>query len=393
MRPGTPGFIGARLKAAREARGIMTAAELAKRVGVTRAAISQYERGDQSPSPDVLASISDVLKLPSQHFLQTGCSSVEPVFFRSLSTATKTVRRQTERRYEWLRAVCHFLQTRLKFPVVDFPILSRANDPALISSDDIEEAATQARRHWGLSEGPISNAAWLLENKGAIVVRADLGTNDLDAFSQWPLEDDRPYIILGTNKGGVTRSRFNALHEVAHMLLHRSITAESLAVPGRFQLMEQQAHRFAAAFLLPAEAFRRDVPFVSLDALKNLKPHWRASISTMLHRLVELGAVNSADARRHWINLSRRGWRTHEPFDDTIEGEEPRFLRRCFELLLKNGVKPADVALGTRLQVRDIEELANLPIGMLATAQVDAPVHEAEPTLLGDQDPSELNAG
>ena len=69
MRPGTPGFIGQRLREAREARA-KTAADLAKLVGVTRAAISQYEGGHQTPSPAVMEKLSKELGVPSQFFLR-----------------------------------------------------------------------------------------------------------------------------------------------------------------------------------------------------------------------------------------------------------------------------------------------------------------------------------
>jgi Zn-dependent peptidase ImmA (M78 family)/DNA-binding XRE family transcriptional regulator len=383
MRPGTPGFVGERLKAAREARGITTAAGLAEMVGVSRASISQYERGDQSPSPSILASLSDVLNVPPQHFLQSGVSSLEPVFFRSLSTATKTMRRRAERRYEWLREICRFLASYVQFPAVDFPEFDLPQDPNGISSEEIEHLATRTRRHWGLGDGPISNTAWLLENKGAVVVRADLDTDELDAFSQWPENENRPFIVLGTNKGGATRGRFNTMHEVAHMLLHRHVTSSSLNIPGVFKTMENQAHRFAGAFLLPAETFCGEVPFISLDALKALKLRWRVSISTMIHRLQDLNKINAADAKRLWIGLGRRRWRQCEPYDDSMEVEQPRFLRRCFELLIeKQLVNCAAIPLSVKLNARDIEELANLPNGLIHNANALEQVNQPEPVIL-----------
>ena len=60
MRPGTPGFSGSRLRSAREARGL-SGAVLAELVEVSRSAISQYERGIQTPSPKVVQEIADKL--------------------------------------------------------------------------------------------------------------------------------------------------------------------------------------------------------------------------------------------------------------------------------------------------------------------------------------------
>ena len=68
MRPGTPGFSPHRLKAARQARGL-TGAALAELVSISRSAISQYERGIQTPSPKVVQEIADKLNLPAHYFV------------------------------------------------------------------------------------------------------------------------------------------------------------------------------------------------------------------------------------------------------------------------------------------------------------------------------------
>ncbi len=67
MRSGTSGFVGARLREAREAREL-TAIALADLIGVTRQAVSQYESGIQTPAPYVMRRIMDVLRLPLQFF-------------------------------------------------------------------------------------------------------------------------------------------------------------------------------------------------------------------------------------------------------------------------------------------------------------------------------------
>ena len=74
--------------------------------------------------------------------------------------------------------------------------------------EDVEAAALSLRRHWGIGLGPISNVVALGENHGAVVVRLDMDSEKLDAFSRWNDLDNKPYVILGTNKGAAARSRF-----------------------------------------------------------------------------------------------------------------------------------------------------------------------------------------
>ena len=63
MRAGTPGFVGARLREGREARGL-TAIALSEILGVSRQAVSQYENSQQTPRPEIMLKIEQVLGLP-----------------------------------------------------------------------------------------------------------------------------------------------------------------------------------------------------------------------------------------------------------------------------------------------------------------------------------------
>ena len=71
MPVGSPGFVGNRLREAREARQ-MTAATLAELIGVTPAGISVYERGHNTPSPDVLNRIAKALRFKTAFFFRPG---------------------------------------------------------------------------------------------------------------------------------------------------------------------------------------------------------------------------------------------------------------------------------------------------------------------------------
>lgn len=71
--------------------------------------------------------------------------------------------------------------------------------------------------------------------------------------------------------------------------------------------------------------------------------------------------------KRLWINVSRRGWRRVEPYDETMEVEEPRLLRRAVKLVLTEGAQtPEDVLAALALPAVDVEALCGLPNGYLA---------------------------
>jgi Zn-dependent peptidase ImmA (M78 family)/DNA-binding XRE family transcriptional regulator len=367
MKPGTPGFFGAKLVAAREARA-MTQVSIADLLGVSKQAVSRYELGSASPSPEVMRRITQVLNLPMHNFLAQPVARNRdaPLFFRSLSSATKTARTRAERRYDWLQDIADYLRRFVEFTPVNVPTFDFSSDPAAISDVDIEESAIAARRFWGLGDGPISNVLWLLENNGVLVSRHALGADTLDAFSQWGDSGRTPYVILGSEKGSAVRSRFDAAHELGHLVLHKR-AAKLLLYRGEiFSLVEKQSHRFAGAFLLPASTFSRAFR-PDLDELLSLKAQWKASVALMIKRASHLRLLDPEREKRLWINLTRRRWKSHEPLDDDLEPEMPRFLRRSVELLVNSRVtSPQEIPFRLGLAPTDVEDLVGLPLGYLS---------------------------
>jgi Zn-dependent peptidase ImmA (M78 family) len=343
----------------------MSLSELAS---VTSQAVYQYESGRRSPSPEVLEKIAVALNLPPAFFLlpdrpQHGT----PTFYRSMATATKGARNRAERRLGWVRDIVSYVTEFVALPDANFPSLDLSDDPLLLSNDEIEQAAEDARSYWSMANGPISNMVLLLENQGAVVVRDRLGADTLDGLSQFAAADERPYIVIGIDKGSPARWRFDAAHELGHVLLHAKVRRETLDRPEQHKKIEEQAHRFARAFLLPLASFGDDLFGVSLDAFRSLKPRWNVSIATMIFRARDAGLLSEETERRLRIGISRHKWRVKEPYDETTEIEEPRLLRRSLELILANSEQtPADVTAQTGLPAHDIETLSGLPQGYLA---------------------------
>ncbi len=376
MKPGTPGFRLERLQEAREACGL-TQAALADLLGVTRQAVSQYERGRDTPRPNRLPRLAEVLGVNPRFFLEP--PRVQPrgtVFYRRLfSPATKTARRRADRRFEWLQGLVAYLAEFVQLPAVNFPNVGVSSDPLDINERTIEKAATAARRHWGLGDRPISNLVWLVENNGGLVIRSSLGHHALDAFSEWSPQLARPVFILGSDKDSACRSRFDLAHELGHMVLHASVPANAARRPEIHKLLERQANRFAGALLLPAEEFSRFVTVPNLDLLVTMKPTWKVSVGAMIYRSADLRLVSRDQAQRLWALYSGRGYRKKEPYDDEIEPEYPRLAGRVLTLLLSEGVLTKDeVEYDTMLGAPLIEELVGLPPGYMAAREAGSSV-------------------
>jgi len=362
MAIGVKGFYGERLLQAREARSL-NAVALSDLVGVKPSAISQYENKGQSPRPEILDLIAKKLNLPVHFFLKPIAFRSEPtIFYRSMSSATKSARIRAERRYEWFREIVDYLSNYFDFPITRLPELDVPSDFKEITALHIESLAEQARSFWSLGCGPITDMVRTLESNGIFVTRGNLSADTLDAFSE--LDDARqPYIFLGADKNNLVRSRFDAAHELAHLLLHKNIDKKAIKRASDFKLIENQAHHFAGAFLLPATSFVNELHGISLDSFRSLKGRWKLSIAAMIKRCEQLELIDENQAKRFWINRNRRGWREHEPLDD-LPVEIPQLIPKSFQILVDEQVRTVDQILDDiRLPYSDIEELACLPKG------------------------------
>lgn len=376
MKLNTPGFVGEKLREAREARGF-NASELADLLEISRQSISKYENDLQSPSPQVMDKICQILMLPSDFFLHARKRKIDnesPIFYRSMSAATKTERLRAQGRYLWLQDIFSYLWKFIEFPSVNLPTFDDVpKDPTLISNEIIEDIAVRTRRYWNLGDGPISSMVWLLENNGIIVGSYNLETATLDAFSQ--VLFNRPHIILGIDKKSAVRSRFNAAHELGHLILHQGIPKKLLNSPQYFKMIEDQAHRFAGAFHLTESAFIEEVSSVSLEQFRLLKPRWKVSIAAMLHRAKDLGFVEEEEAHLLWRNYNRRGWKKLEPLDDEIPQEQPQLLKNAFELIINNNIQSrSEILQKLKLNPSDIEEIAGLPQHYLSNEVIEMPI-------------------
>lgn len=341
--------------------------ELAGLAGVSSSKISAYENKRSTPSPQTLDVLANTLRVPPSFLLLQGRSNERgTVFNRSMSAATKRAKMRSDSRLQWLRDITAYLSDYVGFPLTNLPDLRINKDPLRLADDEVEAAADSARRFWNVRPGPISNMVLLLESQGVIVGRDSLGSPYMESNSEFPPDDDRPYVIIGTDKGTPARWRFDAAHELGHLLLHRHVDQTTFATPELHKQLERQAHRFAGAFLLPASDFGDDLYAANLEAFRSLKTRWGVSIALMVKRSTELGYVSEESARRLQISLSKRKWRIVEPGDDSMETEEPRLLRRAFEMILDEGIQtPGDILAALRMDALDVEALAGLAPGFL----------------------------
>lgn len=319
-----------RITQARELAGL-TKTDLSEKLHVSVAAVTQWESGTKNPALENLYSICNVLRVPMSFLLNPIPAEVSrrgPITFRARSAAkTGLLRKQALRLAELVAETFIWLEQWVAFPLPALPDVSQAGG--------VEQMATQCRRAWGLGDLPITKLGELLESKGIRLCSASFGDVRFDAYSC--VMSGRPFTFLGSEKNDKARSRFDAAHELGHLLIHQHFSDEELEDAGRD--VEAEADFFASAFLLPAETFSRDVVDTSLDGFKRLKSKWGVSVQAMVRRARDLDLISERTYERHYRSMGAAGWRQAkgEPFDEVVPSVNRSLGKRSLELLSSTG--------------------------------------------------------
>ena len=335
-------FDGDRLRQARLYHGLRKT-EVASKLDVSPAIIGQYESGRTRPSSGAFASMALQLGFPPEFFERRGTPTrvaESDAHFRKLRSTSKLERDRALVRLELFAEVLADIESHVQLPDADVPAFPVSDDSAEALP---EEAAKAVRAGWGLGLGPIDHVVRLLEGRGIVVTRNEIGASGVDAFSTWL--PHRPVVVLGSDKDDAARSRFDAAHELGHLVMHAD------AEPGR-HVVENQAHRFAAGCLMPAETIAKEFPSrMSWPAFFKLKARWHVSLQALLMRAKTLGVLSPDGYRRGQIQVRTR-WGNDEPVDIGAS-EQPALLRRAFDLMASElGLDAIEIAAECRLPER-----------------------------------------
>lgn len=360
-RGGIQGFERERLSQVLSARRL-SQAQLASLVGVSPATVSKWRSGIQAPERDALERLASVVNVTPEWFTRPLSAKVSLPLFRSNASAHVAARAMLEARMEWAQDVALALSEFVDYPALNLP--TRAfTEPDEITPDEIELAASECRDLWRIGRTAVPDLALAIEGAGVILIREETGISQIEGLSAWSEALGRPLVLLSADKDNGYRSRFDLAHELGHLILHRHIPRPTER--DRHKQLEQQAHRFAGAFLLPAETFANEVRTpVTLDDLLLLKRRWGVSVAAIVMRLRALKILDEEAAQLLFKRRSARWGAKSEPGDGDRVPEKPRLLRRTIDLLVEENVMPLDsIPRHLGLAAHDIEMLIGLPEG------------------------------
>src|SRR5439155_20247362 len=168
--------------------------------------------------------------------------------------------------------------------------------------------AQLVRSLWKIPRGPIPNLVDVIESAGGVVVFRDFGTQKLDGMSCWPRKG--PPLFFVNASIPMDRARLTLAHELGHLVMHAT-------PPPRDP--QGEANVFAFEFLAPHAELIGDLRRLRFGLLPELKAHWRLSMNAIVMGAKRAEALKENQLRSLFVQLSRRGYRTSEPYPLTPE--------------------------------------------------------------------------
>ncbi len=355
--------LGQRIRVSRQALGL-SLRELASKIDnrVSAQAISKYERDVSIPSSGVLIALAVALGVSEDYLVSDTDIVLESVDFRKKSFTGAKEKNQVEAR------VLDFLERYLTvedilgLPTVNWDMPREAPWPILKDLAEVEQAALNLRLYWRVGKNPIPNLVELLEDRGIKILSIPLSDN-IDGLTAKVSRNNRKatssVIVVNRNRNQWgERQRFTIAHELGHMVLEVGSRIDE----------EKASHRFAGAFLMPAETLRAEIgkfrKSMGWSELFELKRLFGVSVQVLTYRCTEIGIFNKSLFQYLLDEFKRRGWCTfpyREPY--AIEkGEEPtRFQRLCYRALAENLISEAKTAELLGLSVHELIQRMDKP--------------------------------
>ncbi|CRY80547.1 Zn-dependent peptidase ImmA, M78 family [Nocardia farcinica] len=319
---------------------------LAELIGMSPASVTGWESGAKQPNRATVAKLALALKVEPQFFSGGVPPQVEKPHFRSLRSTPQVAQDEAEAYGQFVTEIAVLLEKVVELPkplLPDVPV-----SPSEFGSTP-EDAAREARRFFGVSPGPIQHVVRLAERAGVVVVFSEPGIASIDAYSLHT--GIRPIIVLNPVKDDYYRQRFDMAHELGHLIMHHD------AEPGG-KIAENQADRFAAEFLMPAEQIAPYLPNSTSGrgwaTLAELKEHWGVSLAALLYRARSLGIMGDVTYRNAMIRMSQNGWRRAEP-GRVSSLEMPSMLPRAREVVNAAGIDDSVFLSGAGLPIHLFE--------------------------------------
>jgi Zn-dependent peptidase ImmA (M78 family)/DNA-binding XRE family transcriptional regulator len=268
---------------------------LGEELGVTRQTIAAWESGEREPSPVHLTDMARVMNVPVALLLGSpvqGINNFQEIFSSLLFRADEP------------SALTPTVREHLTYKVSEYANLEKlvgessvlpAQHPLEGYDEEIVEDLSKEVRSWlGIGESaPMGDVISLIESKGLKVIQYQL-PDKISGFSAYT--DDSGCVIVINKKDCTERKYFTALHELAHLILHRREYRQPQVRTKATDPREKAANHLAGAVLLPKSLIHRELrsyrqQWLPEPLLADIKLRNSVSLRTVLLRAEQIGII------------------------------------------------------------------------------------------------------
>jgi Zn-dependent peptidase ImmA (M78 family)/DNA-binding XRE family transcriptional regulator len=344
---------GQRLLSARKMSGLSLQGLAEKmNIEITKQALSQYEKGQTSPSSKVIISISNALDLPVDYFFKKSDVKLEHLEFRKRSSLSqKEIESVRFRTMDYLEKYLEIEELLNLDSVFTNPLKSNL----VSSARDIEYYADELRATWSLGLDPLPDVISLLEENKVKV----FGIRASEEFSGLASITDGVAVIVVNidDEVNAVRKRLTALHELAHLILtfDEGISEKEI---------EHLCYSFASAVLFPESVFKEKLgkkrSSILLDELILLENYYGISVQAIMWRAHDLDLISASKFKEYQIWLSKTRLKKHK-FGNYQSCETPmRFQRLVYKALSEEIISSSKAAALLNKPLSELDELTRI---------------------------------
>jgi len=316
---------------------------------LSKQALSRLETGVSNPDSKTINILSKALNVGPDYFFREKIVSLEEIKFRKL----KSLSAKEEEKITALTV--DFLERYLELEdilSIDNPLSFSIKSKLVSNEDEVENAAKELRKRWNLGTDPLPNIVEMLEENGIKVfcIDADSSFSGMSTSAQ----NQIPVIVLNISKKiPLTRIRFTALHELAHLYLNIDHLEENV--------YEKFCDVFAGAFLLPSnklESFLGNKRTkILLNELMMIGGQFGISMAAIMYRAKNLKIITPSYHKFFMIQYNK--YHVKEKEFEIYKGIEKsdRFLQLLFRSVAEEVISTTKAAVLNNQKLGDFREI------------------------------------
>ena len=179
-------------------------------------------------------------------------------------------------------------------------------------------------------DSTIANPIYELERNDVKIIQFKAGNRDVSGFSAYNKRSG--YCIFLNSECTVERRFFTAVHELAHLIFHKSDYEGDIKIE-KEGIKEDIANEFAGSFLVPSKALKefckeKFIEKVGFEDVMSLKKYFNVSAKCIIKRLLNEKIINEKEYEdlNNKIDSKVSPYDEYEPIEKERNIENYRFI-------------------------------------------------------------------